>query len=147
MIDQKENNELRVLRLTPEAKLPTKANPGDLGYDLYASESVSLNSMNGLLVEIPTGIAIQLPEGWGAKIEDRSSMAKNGFMTCGGVIDAGYRGEIIILARCFFGTIFIGKGQKVAQLVPVRVTDFDICEVDHLMQTIRGGKGFGSSGS
>lgn len=136
---------MKVKRLTETAKLPTKANPGDLGYDLYANESLSVHpGVNS----IHTGIAIAFDEGWGGIIKDRSSMALRGTSVVGGVIDNGYRGEIIVLLRGYGeGSLYIGKGQKIAQLIPVQVANFEIEKVDHLFETIRGGKGFGSSGT
>ena len=136
---------MKILKLNPEAKIPTKANPGDLGYDLYANESLSVHP--GVNV-IHTGIAIAFDEGWGGVIKDRSSMALRGTSVVGGVIDNGYRGEIIVLLRGYGeGSLYIGKGQKIAQLIPVQVANFEIEEVEHLFETIRGGKGFGSSGA
>lgn len=137
---------MKVKRLTETAKLPTKANPGDLGYDLYADESLGIRAgVNA----IRTGIAIKLPEGFGAIIKDRSSMALRGTSIVAGVIDNGYVGEIIVLMRGFDeGTLYIGKGQRIAQLVLVPIYDSAIEEATSpFLQTIRGGKGFGSSGT
>jgi len=137
---------MKVKRLTETAKLPTKANPGDLGYDLYADVSGSVGP--GVSVEIKTGIAIEFPEGVGGIIKDRSSLARNGLHISGGVIDSGYRGEIIVvMGNHDAGTHYIGKGQKIAQLILVPVIDVEVEETtEPFLQTVRGGKGFGSSG-
>jgi dUTP pyrophosphatase len=138
---------MKILKLHPEAKLPSKANEGDLGYDLYSLENVTMAFGNRIPYEIRTGIAIQFEPGFGGIIKERSSMAANGFEVCAGVIDNGYIGEIIVLARCFYGTLFIGKGQKIAQLIPQAVVNLEIEEVGSLLHTVRGDKGFGSSGA
>lgn len=138
---------MKIKRLTESARLPTKANPGDLGYDLYASESVQTRF--GEVVEIKTGIAIEFPPGFGGIIKGRSGLARDhGLSILGGVIDSGYRGEIIIVATVNKQDCqsFFSKGQKIAQLVLISVTDFAIEEATELSETVRGGKGFGSSG-
>ena len=72
---------MKVKKVVSHATLPTKAHAGDLGYDLYAAEQVSLHA--GDTVLISTGIAIQFPEGYGGVIKDRSSVAtKMEIFTC-----------------------------------------------------------------
>ena len=138
---------MRVKRLTETAKLPTRANPGDLGWDLYADASGVIRSENGVLVN--TGIAIEFPKGVGGVIKDKSSLASIGLSVMGGVIDSGYRGEIkVILCNHNGGTYYIGKGQKIAQLILIPILDIEIEETaEPFLETIRGGKGFGSSGA
>jgi len=137
---------MKIKKLTPDATIPTKSHPGDLGFDLYASEDVMLNA-DGVTV-VPCGIAIQFPYMFGGIIKDRSSMAGNGILTCGGVIDNGYRGPIGVMMRpIFHSNILIFKGQKIAQMILVRTSDFEkIEEVDELDVTPRGSHGFGSTG-
>jgi dUTP pyrophosphatase len=137
---------MKIKKLTPDAKIPTKAHPGDLGFDLYASEDVLLNPDATILVSC--GIAIQFPYMFGGVIKDRSSMAMKGILTCGGVIDNGYRGPIGVMMRTMFHyNVLITKGQKIAQLILVRASDFEkIEEVDELDVTVRGSHGFGSTG-
>src|SRR6266516_5820929 len=91
---------LRVRLLTPSAKAPTIAHPGeDLGYDLYASEVVTIAPRG--CATVPTGVAIELTsaagEPMGALLRDKSSMASRRLTCTGGVIDAGYRGEVRVL--------------------------------------------------
>lgn len=138
-------DKLKVKKLSETAKLPTKAHPTDLGYDIYADETVSLNPH--FPTKIKTGIAVGFPEGWGGFIKDRSSMASKGFSVIGGVIDQAYIGELSVVMTHTNGNMFINKGDKIAQLVPIPLTNWPIFEVEDLGQTDRGEKGFGSSGN
>jgi dUTP pyrophosphatase len=138
-------DKLKVKKLTETAKLPTKAHPTDLGYDLYADETVSIDGNSA--IKIKTGIAVGFPESWGGFIKDRSSMASKGFAVIGGVIDQAYIGELSIVITYKRGVTTIQKGDKIAQLVPIPLTNWPIIEVDNLGPTDRGEKGFGSSGT
>jgi dUTP pyrophosphatase len=154
-----------IKKLTDTAILPTKAYGGDLGYDLYADEDVILTPLN--TVKIRTGIAVQFPQGWGGFIKDRSSMAIKKTITTGGVIDCTYTGELSIIMTSLlrpeyelsphsYDIVNIGsydqlieikKGDKIAQLVPIPITNWEITEVDEFTSiTERGERGFGSSG-
>jgi dUTP pyrophosphatase len=97
---------------------------------------------------VSTGICIALQPGTVGLIQDRSSMAKKGIKTAGGVIDAGYRGEIkVILWNLSEEPITIEKGNKVAQILVLPVFLPVIQEVPTIEQTTtRGIHGFGSTG-
>jgi dUTP pyrophosphatase len=137
---------IAVKKISEDAKLPTKSYSGDLGYDLYSIEEVeNTDSVNKKLFKIRTGICVKLPDHFGAFIKERSSMGAKGIEIRGGVIDRGYTGEIVVIAELPINTK-ISKGDKIAQLVPIFVTDFKILSVDDLSQTDRGNRGFGSSG-
>src|SRR5690348_16150126 len=86
---------IQILRVSPAATLPTRAHPDDAGMDLYSLEDFTLKPQQGHVTR--TGIALALPAGHVGLVYDRSSMAKRGVKTSGGVIDAGYRGEIHIV--------------------------------------------------
>jgi len=141
---------LKVKKLHPDAVLPTCAHPGeDLAFDVYALEDAELNYAR--VRRLRTGVALEM-EGFGFLVRDRSSMAyPRGFLTCGGVIDRGYRGEIFI-NLILFGTAEsmeyrIRRGDKIAQLIPIRPeTMVQIVEVDELSPSERGEKGYGSTG-
>jgi len=138
--------ELKVLKLDPSAHPPERANPGDLGYDLFALEHSAI--AQGETKVIRTGLALAFPEGWGGIIKDRSSVAVKGVTVCAGVIDNGYRGEIKIALYNHSGTDFtVEPDMKIAQLIPTPVTDWRVAVVDKLNDTKRGEGGFGSSGS
>ncbi|MGH9568411.1 MAG: dUTP diphosphatase, partial [Candidatus Angelobacter sp.] len=116
---------LRVKLLNQSAKAPTVAHPGeDLGYDVYACFRVIIAPESHSVV--PTGIAIECtsPEGepMGALLRDKSSMAARRLVLTGGVIDAGYRGEIKVLMENLGETAaVINAGDKIANLIPYPV--------------------------
>jgi dUTP pyrophosphatase len=138
---------LKVKKLDPEALLPTCARPGeDLAFDLYALEDAVLEYAQ--VQRLRTGVALEM-EGFGFLIRDRSSMAfPKGILTCGGVIDRGYRGEMFVNLLLFGDKKYrIQRGDRIAQLVPIRPeTMVQILEVDELSSSERGEKGYGSSG-
>ena len=138
--------ELKVKRLTETAILPEKAHQGDLGYDVFADEDVLIPAGKYKLVS--TGISITSSNGkYGFIIKDRSSIAVKGLFTHAGVIDAGYTGEIKVLFHNNSSTaIKIEHGDKIAQLVPQPVVNFEVEEVEELFETKRGKNGFGSTG-
>lgn len=138
-------NSVRVLRVSGEAVLPTRAHPDDAGLDLYALEDVLLEPGQGKAAK--TGIAIALPVGHVGLVADRSSLAKKGVKTAGGVIDAGYRGEIhIVLWNISQAAVQLKKGERIAQLLILPIWTPAVAEVDSLDETQRGTKGFGSTG-
>ena len=133
------------------ARAPEVAHPGeDLGYDLFALEDAELWARATLRVR--TGIAVEArhPEtgaALGLLVRDRSSMAARGIATTGGVIDAGYRGEILVVMTNLTDTAVSFKaGDKIAQMVPVPVLTGAVVAVDELEDSLRAAKGFGSSG-
>ncbi|HWT65813.1 MAG TPA: dUTP diphosphatase [Terracidiphilus sp.] len=142
---------LRVKLLDPEAKLPQVAHPGeDLGYDIFALEAATIDPRS--TVRVRTGIAVEArhPETGaplGLLIRDRSSMAARGLATTGGVIDAGYRGEVLVLMTNLSPeTLEIRSGEKIAQMIPVPVLTGTVEAVESLEDSRRAEKGFGSSG-
>tara|TARA_R110002074_G_scaffold86592_3_gene191171 strand:- start:475 stop:897 length:423 start_codon:yes stop_codon:yes gene_type:complete len=138
--------ELKVKKLTDTARLPEKAHQGDLGYDVFADEDKWIPPGEYKLVS--AGISIWSNSyKYGFIIKDRSSIAMKGLFTHAGVIDAGYTGEIKILFHNVSATsIKIEKGDKISQLVPTKVYNFEIEQVAELHKTKRGGDGFGSTG-
>jgi len=142
---------LRVKLLADGARVPEVAHPGeDLGYDIFALEAVELWARASLRVR--TGIAVEArhPEtgvGLGLLVRDRSSMAARGVAVTGGVIDAGYRGEIqILLTNLTDEAIRLDAGDKIAQMIPVPVLTGAVERVEELGDSSRAEKGFGSSG-
>jgi len=135
-----------VKKLTPLAHPPEKATEGDLGYDLFCAEQTTIEP--GATLAVPTGIAVQFPSGWGAVIKDRSSMALKQIHVSAGVIDNGYRGEIKVALTNHSGkSVRLELGQKMAQMIPVPVTNWEVAVVDQLSSTERGEGGFGSTGA
>jgi dUTP pyrophosphatase len=142
---------LRVKRLDPAACLPVVAHPGeDLGYDLFALETVTLSPR--ITLRVRTGIAVEARDPQtgaplGLLVRDRSSMAARGIATTGGVIDAGYRGEILVLmTNLGMDSVELKAGDKIAQMVPVPILTGPVQEVATLESSARQAKGFGSSG-
>ena len=142
-------SEFKIRLVREGAKAPTKAESGDLGYDLYACKDtyIRVSSWHGV-VTVPSGIAVSFPEGWGGFLKGRSSLNGKGLHCISGVIDNGYRGEIgIMLINFGKEDIFIKEGERICQLVPIPVTDWKIKTVEEFEDTTeRGDKGFGSSG-
>ena len=145
---------LQCKKLDPNAILPTVAHPGeDLAYDLYARFDMTLDPY--ITNKVPTGIAAvwkrhRLSDtNYGLLIRDRSSVALSGLYVVGGVIDSGYRGEIVVLLRTSGSTLIdIKAGQKIAQMIPLPVlTSDEIEEVNELPLSERGTDGFGSTGN
>ena len=138
--------ELKVKKLTDTARLPEKAHQGDLGYDVFADEDKWIEPGGYKLVS--TGVSVHNSSyKYGFIIKDRSSIAMKGLFTHAGVIDAGYTGEIKIFFHNVSNTsIKIEKGDKIAQLVPTKVINFEVEEVEELFETKRGKNGFGSTG-
>lgn len=143
--------DLKVKKLHPDAILPRRAHETDLGFDLFALETVAVQA--GQTVLAKTGIACSFPEGWGGIVKPRSSQGKAGIDVYGGVIDNGYTGEIGVLlynsnpSLGYIENVTIYKaGEKIAQLLLVPVFPGTIQEVTSLHKTERGDKGFGSTG-
>ncbi|MGB6691752.1 MAG: dUTP diphosphatase [Terracidiphilus sp.] len=142
---------LRVKLLERAARLPEVAHPGeDLGYDVFALEAVTLAPR--ATVRVRTGIAVEArhPEtgaALGLLVRDRSSMAARGIATTGGVIDAGYRGEILVLmTNLGENAVELKAGEKIAQMIPVPVLTGRVEQVETLEDSARAAKGFGSTG-
>ncbi|MBI3553624.1 MAG: dUTP diphosphatase [Elusimicrobia bacterium] len=132
-------------KLDPKAVLPTRAHPDDAGLDLYALEDAELSPGDGKVVR--TGVAVAVPAGHAGLICDRSSMARRGLKTAGGVIDAGYRGELGVVLWNISGQVQkIAKGERIAQLLIMPAATPAVREVPSLDATARGAKGFGSTG-
>ena len=138
---------LAIKKLHPDAKVPRFALSGDAGLDLGAIEAIEFAP--GERKGIQTGIALAIPEGFVGLIWDKSGVAlKRGLKTMGGVIDAGYRGEVVVIAKNLSEeTISFSAGEKVAQILIQPVEHPEIEEVIELPESERGEGGFGSTGS
>jgi dUTP pyrophosphatase len=142
---------LRVKLLEAGACAPVVAHKGeDLGYDLFALEGALLASR--ATVKVRTGVSVearhpQTGAPLGLLVRDRSSMAARGITTTGGVIDSGYRGEILVLMTNLTDTaVELKAGEKIAQMIPFPVLTGEVETVESLEESARAGKGFGSSG-
>ncbi len=136
---------LKVKRLSPNAFLPTVAHPGeDIGYDLYSCEELTIPGRGAAGVH--TGIAIEFVPAAGGIVKTRSGLARKRLMCNAGVIDAGYRGEIIVLMENLGDEPYsIRKGDKIAQLLEHPFMAGEVVESE-LSDAARGARGFGSTG-
>lgn len=145
---------IKIKILSKTAKIPTRADNGASGYDLYADTTNrfgSLTVLRGGWHLIKTGIALSIPPGFEGQIRPRSGLAlKNGItvLNTPGTIDSSYRGEIgVILQNHSLHDFYVKQHMRIAQIVfaPVYIVKFEI--VDFLEETERGVVGFGSSGN
>ena len=141
---------VKVMKLKPDAILPTRGSASAAGYDLYAcpeEETVVIES--GKTVKVGTGLAFEIPEGYFGAIFARSGLAVKGLRpaNCVGVADSDYRGEYIVaLHNDSQGDMVVTKGDRIAQLVVMPYLSVEFDEVESLLETQRGAGGFGSTG-
>lgn len=143
---------LKVKRLSEKAVLPVRAHNGDAGYDLTATRiTTEINECGQLTLVYHTDIAIELPEGYFAVLVPRSSIANKSLMltNCIGVIDNGYRGEIMGKFRSTTDVVpaVYKEGERFAQLIILPSITFDVEEAETLTETDRGEGGYGSTGT
>ncbi|GJL79360.1 MAG: deoxyuridine 5'-triphosphate nucleotidohydrolase [Nitrospinaceae bacterium] len=128
-------------------RIPTYSHPGDAGADLRSSVTEVVPARGKSLVA--TGICLKLPPGHVGLIWPRSGLAVKHSLDCGaGVIDSEYRGEIKVLLFNHSDKDYAVKpGDRIAQLIVQKFEKVDFIPVDRLEDTVRGGNGFGSTGS
>ena len=141
---------VQIRRLDPDLKLPERQHPGDAGIDLYARTDVRVAAAGGR-ARVPTGIAVAIPEGYGGFVLPRSGLALRHGVTClnaPGLIDAGFRDEVsVLLVNHDPEAAFdVARGDRIAQLVVLRIESIEWEEVDALDETVRGLGGWGSTG-
>ncbi len=141
--------ELKVQLLAPGAQLPTRANPGDAGLDLYAAEAARVGP--GERAMVGCGIALEVPEGHAALVLPRSGIAARhgiALVNSPGLIDSGYRGEVrvLLLNTDREQPFIVETGARIAQLLLTPFTEAAPAEVADLSESERGSGGFGSSG-
>jgi len=138
-----------VRQLDPDLPMPTYAHPGDAGADLYAATAVDISA--GDRAVVPTGVAIELPDGYVGLVHPRSGLAAKLGVTvlnAPGTVDSGYRGEIMVILVNHdpASTAHISRGDRIAQLVIQRVERAEFHRVDVLGDTARGAGRHGSTG-
>ena len=143
------NPSLPFKRLDPGAALPERAHPGDAGLDLRSVVDVDVGP--GERAMIPTGVSVAIPEGHAGLVLPRSGLASRQGLTLAnapGLIDAGYRGEIVCAAVNLDRgePVTIAKGDRIAQLVIVALPEVEPAWVQELPPSTRGEGGFGSTG-
>ncbi len=136
---------LKIEKISPWAKLPTRAYKHDAGLDLYSADYYSLFPSD--CATIKTGLKLALPQGYAGLVWDKGGLAKSGIHSLAGVIDAGYRGEITVqLINLSQDVCHIAPGQKIAQLLIQKVEAPKIITGHIADDTDRGNGRFGSSG-
>ena len=141
---------VRVKKLRSDAILPTYGTAFSAGADLYACLDRPVTIAPQQTVLIPTGLSMELPEGFAGLIYARSGMAvKRGLAPANGVgvIDADYRGEILVALYNHGGTAqTVSPGERVAQMIVTPFLTAEFTQVEQLQDTDRGSGGFGSTG-
>jgi dUTP pyrophosphatase len=133
--------DLPFLRLDPEMPLPGRAHPGDAGFDLRSAVDIEVGP--GERAMVPTGVAVAIPDGSAGLVLPRSGLASKHGLTMAnapGLIDAGYRGELIcaVVNLDREHPVKIGRGDRI---------DLEAAWVDELPHSTRGAGGFGSTGT
>jgi dUTP pyrophosphatase len=148
------STKLKILRLqhAKNLELPAYQTTGAAGIDLMAAldESAPISIKPGERLAVPTGLILEIPEGFEGQIRPRSGLALKHGITClnaPGTIDWDYRGEVkVILINHGHEPFVISHGMRIAQLVIAPVSQALIEEIEELSETTRGAGGFGSTG-
>ena len=141
---------IRLCRLPhgQDLPVPAYATAGAAGMDIVAAESLTLSP--GARAAVATGLAIAIPDGYEVQVRPRSGLALKHGITClntPGTIDSDYRGEVkVILINLGKAPFDIVRGERIAQLVPAPVQRATLEIVQILDDTLRGSRGFGSTG-
>ena len=142
---------LKIKKLRPGARVPTRGSAFSAGYDLYACLDGSVAIAPGETAPIGTGLSMALPEGWFAGIFARSGLSvREGLRpaNCVGVCDSDYRGEYIVALHNDSASVrVVEPGERIAQLVLLPCAALSFEETEELPATGRGEGGFGSTGT
>lgn len=135
----------------PDFPLPKRATDGSAGLDLHAAICHEVRIPAGRTEMIPTGYAWDIPHGWVGLLFPRSGKAARegmGLANAVGVVDSDYRAEIVaaVTNRTLYEDLVIKPSERFCQLLIVPVSMADVCLVESLSETVRGGGGFGSTG-
>lgn len=134
-------------KLDSSAKIPKKATPGSGCWDLYAVREVIIEPH--MTEAVPTGLALEVPDGHILEIRPRSSVSMRGLIipNSPGTVDPDFRGEVMVLLHNLTSKrAVISKGDRIAQAVLVQTKEALFREREELSKTARGEKGFGSTG-
>lgn len=137
---------VKFLKLDEQAVIPSYAKLGDAGLDLTAISNPIYDDYNNIRT-YKTGLAVEIPEGYVGLIFPRSSIYKKGLLLSNsvGVVDSGYRGEIMVKFTNRLGAGIYQKGDRIAQLIIMPIPFIEPVEAEELSNTERGEGGFGST--
>jgi deoxyuridine 5'-triphosphate nucleotidohydrolase len=137
---------LKFKKFHSDARIDFPAMPGDVGYDIYAVEEVFIPK--GENRKVPVGFALEIPEGYYVRVATRSGHGiKKGLQVHSGTVDSGFRGVLdVTVYNHSQNNYLVEKGEKIAQLILEKSIVFPLEEVQELSESVRGEKGFGSTG-
>ena len=138
-------------KLDPRAVAPVRANNTDAGFDLVATHiTTEINECGQLILVYHTGLALEIPEGYFAMLLPRSSVSKKSLAltNSAGVIDSGYRGEVMAKFKATTDVIpaVYKEGERFAQILILPVPEVTFEETFELSDSERGEGGYGSTG-
>ena len=135
--------EIKIKRLHSEAKIPKYSNVGDAGMDVYATSKQEKDKF----IEYGTGLTFEIPEGYVCLVFPRSSLSNKDLILANhvGVLDSGYRGELILRFRKIGEEVY-SVGDRIGQIIIIPYPKINFKEVDELSESERGEGKFGSSG-
>lgn len=138
---------LAVKKLSSNGRIPERASQGAAGYDVFSAIDGKVLARSKAL--IPTDIAVAIPQGFYGRIAPRSGLAvKHSIDVGGGVIDSDYRGNVgIVLFNHSDVDFTIKAGDRIAQMIIEPIAILPVMEMEELGDTVRGSKGFGSTGT
>lgn len=138
---------IKIKKLHPDAKMPHRGTADAAGFDLYATQSVTLH--HGVPEMVPTGLAFEIPKGYVGVVYSRSSTAKKGVVVTPLLVDADYRGEVFVLANNLERNelrLEVKAGDRIAQMRIEKLVDTEYVWAEELSETERGSGGYGSTG-
>jgi len=144
--------QVKVKKLSEKAVLPQKAHKSDAGFDLVVSRiTTELNEVGELIIVYHTDLCIEIPDGYFGALFSRSSISKKPLSQTNavGVVDSGYRGEVVAKFRCTVPAVVPSvykEGERFAQLIILPVPEVEMVEADTLGDSDRGSNGLGSTG-
>lgn len=146
--------QIRLQRLYPlrdrDLPLPRYMTPGAAGADVFAALEQPLELQPQQRAAVPTGLAVEIPQGWEMQVRPRSGLALRDGVTvlnAPGTIDSDYRGEVrILLVNLGVQPVTLRRGDRIAQWVVAPAPQAEFVEIEELASTTRGAGGFGSTG-
>lgn len=142
--------QIKVKKLYPDAKMPTRATAGSAGWDVYAyMPHIPVSCIQaGARLKVSIGVSVEIPAWYEIQFRGRSGLAfNNGVVGYNGTIDSDYRGEMFgLLFNQSFYNYNVSHGDKVGQLIVNKLPEVEFIEVAELSETERGNGGFGSTG-